>query len=77
MVAILEYDPDGVWYLIKGDEDILIDYSERDGNISNPQKQVERYRNHLINQFSKHIGRYPGGAKLQKNDSDGALPRAN
>jgi Cdc6-like AAA superfamily ATPase len=61
----LEYDPDGVWYLIKGGEDILIDYSERDGNISNPQKQVERYRNHLITQFSKPFG-YPGAPNFRK-----------
>lgn len=64
--GILDYDPNGVWYMIKDDEDIPIDYSERYGNISNPQKQVLRYRFNLINQFSNHIGRFSGAPNFNK-----------
>lgn len=64
--GILDYDPNGVWYMIKDDEDIPIDYSERYGNISNPQKQVLRYRFNLINQFSNHIGRFSGAPNFSK-----------
>jgi KaiC/GvpD/RAD55 family RecA-like ATPase len=54
----IDYDEDGVWYVINGDSETVIDYSGRDTNVMNPMQQVNRYRSKIKNLLRSEIWNY-------------------